>query len=279
MKKCVRYTILILLMLVMSIPLLMACNTAENNLIDLPFETHSHNETYQQEDIEITPISVHSGIEPIAFGKFPQSLKGDVNVSKVKGTNGYYLGSDGNSYAKIDNQYYVMEDILWDAFLLDSGDILLISRKILWSVRYDDYHDYFEREAQMWEKDLFYYTEEEKALMKKTGIEYSSGYVSSSKHKDNYFLLNVDTLTKFYPTKNKIYKETTTYASKNLKTNKEGRAVWWLAPKLGLGYYVTQDGAISNKNNTYLINSGALSKIAYSYRGVAPAMIISNPNA
>ncbi len=278
MKKSVRYTILVLLLFVLSIPLFMACGAAEEK-VETILETHTHQEIYVNEDIEITPISVSSGIEPIAFGKFPQSLKGNVIINKAKNKDGYYLGSDGNSYALIDGEYYLMEDILWDAFLLDSGDILLISQKILWSARYDNYHDYFEREAQIWEHGMFLYTEEEKALMQKTGIEYSSGYVMNSKHKENYILIDINNLTKFYPTKKKIVKEATTYARKNLTVNSEGLASWWLAPKTGLGYYVTQSGAISNKSNTYIQNTGALSKIAYSYRGVAPAMIISNPNA
>ena len=273
MKKLLLSTISILLIVVFSAILFVACSPRAD--ID-PEEVDVAQNTYvSQEPIEITPISVLSKMEPVTFGKFPQSLKGDVTVSEKASSDGYYLGSDGKKYYKDGSLYYLLEDIVWDAYELDSGDILLISQKILTAARYDDYHDFFEFEKKVFDTDLFSFTTAETKRIQTIGVEYGTGFSSSTKMKAKLFFINIDTITYFYPTTSKIVKQSTTFAAAKMKSQAGIDADWWLAPSKGRGYYVTNDGVISNKDNTYLDTSGELTRIAYARRGIAPALVIS----
>ena len=57
------------------------------------------------------------------FGDFPQTLNFDnVEISSVIASNGYYIGNDGNYYAKVDKLYYKVEPIKWRV-LTDNYDI------------------------------------------------------------------------------------------------------------------------------------------------------------
>ena len=273
MKNLLKITISILVIVLFSMILLVACTPAQDVTV---VEDEESNSVYlEQEPVEITPISVSSTMGSFVFGKFPQSLRGDVRINTIPTEDGYYLGDDGNKYYKNGTLYYMLEDVVWDAYELESGDILLISQKILTATRYDDYHDYFEFERRVFDEELFNFTDAEYSKIQTVGVEYSSGYLKTSKRKTRFFFIDIDTITNFYPSSNKIVKQPTTYAASKMKAQADLNATWWLAPSAGRGYFVTKEGSISNKSNTYLDDTGSITKIAYAYRGIAPAIIIS----
>ena len=274
-KKRFNLIFKILIVFLFSVLSLMGCVGEHSENIEIEEEVEYLEETYDFE-VETTPISVSSSIGKMVFGKFPQSLKGDVHISKTKSSNGYYLGNDGNYYVLSDGHYYLIEDIIWDAYELESGDILLVSEKILFSAKYDDYVDYFDREADVFERSNFVFTDIEKSLIQSVGLEYGENSLSYTRFYDTMFFLDVEKVQELYPTSNKIVKEPTTYALQNLEVNDDDYSSWWLAPKNSRDYYVSDEGTISSKRNTYLDTSELIARIKYAYRGIAPAIIISN---
>ena len=273
-KKVSRLVFSILIVCLFSAISLMSC-TAEVNPENTQTELYTQ-EIHEEVDVECTPISVKSSIGKMSFGKFPQSLKGDVIISKVKAANGYYLGSDSNYYVLKDGHYYLVEDVIWDAYELEDGDILLVSEKVLFSARYDDYVDYFDQEVDVFERGNFLFTEIEESLIKNVGHEYGKNSIYYSRFYDKMMFLDIDQVQLLYPSSKKILKEATSYALPKI-TNPDGETVsWWIAPKNGRNYYVSTSGTISNKGNTYLDTSETLAKIKYARRGIAPAIIISN---
>ncbi|MCQ2613290.1 MAG: SUMF1/EgtB/PvdO family nonheme iron enzyme [Treponemataceae bacterium] len=85
----------------------------------------------------VTPESIPakiSGAEYVSFGVYPQSLK-SITVSVDESTTCeevsgavYYLGNDGEWYAKLENQYFKVEPIVWRK-LGNNG--MMLSEKIL----------------------------------------------------------------------------------------------------------------------------------------------------
>ena len=227
-------------------------------------------------NIQVTPISVTNSLGPVTFGKYPQTKSGDVTITSGKLSNGYYLGSDNNYYALLRGAYFKVEDVVWDSYQLDNGDILLISQNILFAARFDDYQDYFEKEREIFDEEGFVFTDEENAKIQTSGIEYSYRMQSSTKFLKRMFLLNVEQVTNIYTSASSVLKTPTDYCKRNLTLSDYGYSDWWIAPEKGRSYYISKQGTISNKDNTYIEVTENYARARYAWRGVAPAMIISN---
>ena len=269
-----KYKLTISVIFVLLIIVFSACSS--NSL-----DTHVDNapQEYQEEPkIEITSISILSALDPIIFGKFPQTFDEEAVLTITKNDKGYYLGSDLEYYSVVDGKSYRLEDVVWDAYALQSGDILLVSRNILYSARFDDFHDYFEKEARIFMDDAFMFTTEELLRIKVTNVKYEYRLNSSVSFRSKSFFLNLDQLKSIFPNTASIIKTPTDYAARSLETSDTGSASWWIAPEKGKHHYISAKGSISNKNNTYIDTSSDL-KIKYSYRGIVPAMIISKESA
>ena len=266
----VKLTISILIILILS-----AFTACSSNSVDV-LETVESPEYVEDSKIEITSISILSALEPIKFGKYPQTIDEEAQVTINKNSQGYFAGSNLNYYAYKNHHYYKVEDVLWDAFELENGNILLVSQDILYTVRYDDYEDYFENEAKIFDFNGFMFTQAEEERIQSTGVKYDFRMQMSVSVSTTMFLLNYEQLTQLYPTTSKVLKNPTDYAAANLDVNEYGNASWWLAPKKGKNIYVSDLGAISNKNNTYIEIDGDFAHIKYAVRGMVPAMIISS---
>lgn len=230
----------------------------------------------EQQQIEVTPISVVDSLGQISFGKYPQTINPNANVSTENKYNGYYLGSDNNYYAYRNGAYFKVEEVIWDSYQLENGDILLVSRDILFAARYDDYEDYFESEREIFDEGGFVFSGEEASRVKTTGVEYSYRLQSSVGFSRKLFLLNIDQVTQVYQSASKVVKKPTDYSKKDLSVSDYGNATWWLAPQKGKSYYISQTGSISNKDNTYIEVTDKYARARFAWRGVAPAMIISS---
>lgn len=272
MNKSLRVLAVILCFIVLMCTFMACTKPADNVEIE---EENKPQEYIEEEDIEISQISITEQIDSITFGKYPQTITPDIHVAIDQDYNGYYLGTDRNLYAPKDGSYYKVEDVVWDAFKLESGDILLVSQKILFTARFDDYHDYFERERQVFDFKGFIFTDEESAKIKYSGVEYGYNVTNSAKFKTRMFFLNIDAIMTSYPSAQKVLKKPTDYCINELEVSEYGYATWWIAPEHGKNYYISLEGTISNKNNTYLGYLGNYPSIRYSVRGIAPAMVIS----
>ena len=267
-KKTTKLTISVLFVLLIIVFSACSSNSLDTYVDNAPQE-------YQEETkIEITSISILSALDPIIFGKFPQTFDEEAVVTLSKNDKGYYMGNDLEYYSVVDGKCYRVEDVVWNAYALKSGDILLVSRDILYSARFDDFHDYFEREARVFMDNAFMFTTEELLRIKVTNVKYEYRIQSSVYFRTKSFFLNIDQLKSIFPSTASILKEPTDYAAANLETSDYGNASWWIAPEKGKHHYVSATGSISNKNNTF-IDTKADSMIQYSYRGIVPAMIIS----
>ena len=266
-----KYKLTISICIVLLLSVFTACSS---NSVNVPDTVESPGDV-EETKLEITSISILSALEPILFGKFPQTIDEEAQVTINKNSNGYYAGSNMQYYAQVNGKYYKVEDVLWDAFQLESGDILLVSRNILFSARYDNYHDYFEGERQILQNDGFVFTDEEEARIKSTNVKYEHRIQSSIYYCVQRFLLNFDQLNELYPTTNKVLKKPTDYAAIKLDVNEYGYSSWWLAPNKGKSLYVSDAGVISNKGNTYIDVTESFAYIRYAQRGMVPCMIIS----
>ena len=265
----VKLTISILIILVLS-----AFTACSSNSEVVP-ETVESPGYVEDSKIEITSISILSALDPISFGKYPQTIDEEAQVTINKNAQGYYAGSNLNYFARKGNHYYKVEDVVWDAFQLEDGDILLVSQDILYAARYDNYEDYFEFEAKIFDNNGFMFTEAEQAKIRTIGVKYDFRVQMSVSFYTQMFLISYEQLVELYPTTSKVLKNPSDYAAADLEVNEYGNSSWWLAPKKGKNIYVSDLGAISNKSNTYIGVEAGEAHIKYATRGMVPAMIIS----
>ena len=276
MRKKLFLIFPIVLILMLSISMLFACSTENTQRTTTQTIMSSPIEADSDTSFTITPISVTDTLDPITFGKYPQTINNSTAISKEKQSNGFYVGADRNYYSLYKGSYYKVEDIVWDAFKLESGDILLVSQKILYTVRYDDFHDYFEKEKDIIDSKNFIFTEEETAKIQKTKVSYDYRIAKKANFTEKMFFLNMDEIQAIYPSAQKVLKEGTDYSKYSLEVSDYGYSTWWIVPSKGKSYYVSLTGTFSNKSNTTIDTINGDSRIQYTNRGVVPAMIISN---
>ena len=151
----------------------------------------------------------------ILFGQYPQTIKAsDVTVGDVADEDGYYLGSDGERYAKVvadpedsgytfsDNSsviygntyYFKVEPIRWRILSESDGKAFILCDGIIANKAYDAYGSYYSSsDIRAWLNDEFYKTAFgalQQALIQTTEVDnsvYSTGYSSNPHPIDNTF--------------------------------------------------------------------------------------------
>ena len=142
--------------------------------------------------------------EYILFGEYPQTIKSsDVTVGDVADEDGYYLGSDGERYAKVvayphesgytfsdgsdvtngETYYFKVEPIRWRILSESDGSAFILADGIIANMAYDnDSNNYKNSEIRAWLNGEFLNTafgEMAQGLIETTEVdnsEYSTGY-------------------------------------------------------------------------------------------------------
>ncbi len=108
-----------------------------------PYLNFNNNLTYKLHDtVEImepgTDGSAGTDATYVLFGDFPQSKHTgqsiDFTFDKKPSYNGWYVGSDGNYYAKVEDEYFLVEPIKWRVLERDydgKGNSLLFAENVL----------------------------------------------------------------------------------------------------------------------------------------------------
>ena len=163
----------------------------------------------------------------ILFGQYPQTIKAaDVMVGDVADEDGYYLGSDGERYAKVvadpynsdytfsnnssvssgNTYYFKVEPIRWRILSESDGKAFILCDGIIANKAYQRYNNYYSISAiRAWLNDEFYNTAFgalQQALIQTTEVDnsvYSTGYSSNryacENTSDKVFLLSYREVT------------------------------------------------------------------------------------
>lgn len=158
----------------------------------------------------------------IYFGEYPQTIKdSSVTITTTTDDRGYYLGSDGEWYAKVTATpygsgytfstgttvtsgtvyYFKVEPIRWRILSESDGTALILCDSIIANHRYDDSsNNYMNSEIRQWLNEQFYETafdELQREIILTTTVDnsvYSTGYSSNSyacaDTEDKIFLLS-----------------------------------------------------------------------------------------
>ena len=153
----------------------------------------------------------------ILFGSYPQTIKAsDVTIDETNvDANGYYLGSDGERYAKstaVQNTspgpffsdasmitagtdyYFKVEPIIWKISKIENGNALCVSKFILDYLSYGYNNGYYGSSLRSWLNNEFFnisFSSNERAIINKStfNCETASGTATVS---DNIYLLSSD---------------------------------------------------------------------------------------
>ena len=164
----------------------------------------------------------------IYFGEYPQTLKADnVTVGDVADEDGYYLGSDGERYAKVvadqydsgytfsdgsavtygDTYYFKVEPIRWRILSESDGSVFILADGIIANKAYDagDDNNYKNSDIRAWLNNEFLnsaFGEVAQGIIKTTEVDnsvYSTGYNSNpnacENTSDKVFLLSYREVT------------------------------------------------------------------------------------
>ena len=140
----------------------------------------------------------------ILFGQYPQTIMAaDVTVGDVADEDGYYLGSDGERYAKVvadpyesgytfsnnssiidgNTYYFKVEPIRWRILSESNGNAFILCDSIIANKAYDSSNNnYANSDIRAWLNDEFYKTafgDLQQALIQTTEVDnsvYSTGY-------------------------------------------------------------------------------------------------------
>ena len=173
----------------------------------------------------------NTSYEMIELGEYPQTIKAsDVTVGTQKDARGYYLGSDGAWYAKVENPafagyytfadgrevpstervvYFKVEPIRWRVIENDGGKKLLLCDSILDAQSYDTetgLNIYTDCTLHMWLNEEFFlsaFSDAERVTVVSTYVDNSAKSTgswgnpnASYNTTDNVFLLSVEEVTK-----------------------------------------------------------------------------------
>ena len=153
----------------------------------------------------------------ILFGEWPQTIKtSDVTITETIDSRGYYLGNDGEYYARVvanprttnykfsNNAnveigtvyYFKVKPIKWRILNITNGKALILCESIVANMRYNYYysgsqngiysHNYVESEIRAWLNQEFYnkaFSNLQKEIIQITEVDnstYSTGYTGSS---------------------------------------------------------------------------------------------------
>lgn len=117
-------------------PLIINCSCKQGGQTPIANFTPSY--VFTQNPI---PLTNENGEQFYLFGDFPQSKKlPEVRIFSAPDKTGYYVGEDGNYYAKVENELYKVEPILWKVIFTDfdhdlnpntKGKLYLLAQNIL----------------------------------------------------------------------------------------------------------------------------------------------------
>ena len=174
----------------------------------------------------------------IFFGEYPQTIKANsVTITDITDSRGYYLGSDGEYYAKVTATpynsgytfstgstvtsgmvyHFKVEPIKWRILSESDGEAFIVCDNIIANHRYSGYsNNYAKSEIRTWLNDAFYntvFTDLQKTLILLTTVDNSERsanpndnaeafrdkyYFSCENTEDYVFLLSVQEVTTNY---------------------------------------------------------------------------------
>lgn len=216
----------------------------------------------------------------IYFGYFPQTLKrSDVVITSSVDNRGYYLGSDGEYYAKVvaepnsygggysfsngtriqskEEYYFKVEPVRWYVISEDSGNMFILCDSIIschdWNSSFKD--DYTESSLYKWLRNQFY--ENSFSLLQQ------------------YIMIGRPFLLNFYETgdinNNFLIKKTTDYSRANgAKCEKDYNGYWWILTTRNFSTYS------KTRISSGVSNTGQASYSSYTNgtNGVVPCLKI-----
>ena len=175
------------------------------------------------------PPYVRLGGKTILFGTYPQTIKADnVTITDATNENGYFLGSDGEWYAKVvanpydsdfsykfsndasvtsgSTYYFKVEPIKWRILSTDGDTALILCDSVIANHRYDnDSNNYMNSEIRQWLNEQFYkttFTDMQREIILTTTVDnsvastgYSSNQYACEDTEDKVFLLSYKEVT------------------------------------------------------------------------------------
>ena len=116
----------------------------------------------------------------IKFGSYPQSEKEEsVTISGGADSNGYYKGSDGEKYEKVNDKYYKVEPLMWRILTMrENNEALIFCETIIDQSIFDDNSsNYAESVLRSFLNNGFYnkaFNAAEKKIISKTNVDNSA---------------------------------------------------------------------------------------------------------
>ena len=242
----------------------------------------------------------------IYFGEYPQTLKADdVTVGDVADEDGYYLGSDGERYAKVvadpcnsgytfsdgsevtygETYYFKVEPIRWRILSESGGSAFILADGIIANRR--SYNDYADGGLRAWLNGEFLnsaFGEVAQGLIETTEVdnsEYSTGDISNpyacENTFDKVFLLSYrEVVNSEYGFSSDTARQMTvsdyarsTGAYMNKSSSYFGCGIWWLrSPDDYYSYYARYVDVYGNADGSRLVSND-------DYCGVVPALNIT----
>ena len=247
----------------------------------------------------------------IYFGEYPQTIKAeDVEITETQDSRGYYLGSDGEYYAKViaapysskdafstgasvtaGNAYYFkVEPIRWRILRESNGEAFILCDGIIANHRYDDNsNNYANSEIRAWLNKEFYnaaFNAVQKEVILTTTVNNSAASTGFSSNPcacgntyDNIFLPSYSEVT------NSAYgfasSGSTANPARSMKTTDYSKATgvymgnsygwWYLRSPFNKRYY---NGVRAVECSGYVSDSGYYFYITGTAGGVVPALRI-----
>ena len=248
----------------------------------------------------------------IYFGEYPQTIKEDsVTITEQTNEKGYYLGSDGEWYAKVTATpygssytfstgttvtsgtvyYFKVEPIRWRILSTDGNTALILCDSIIANHRYDySSNNYAESEIRQWLNEQFYetaFSELQREIILTTTVDNSAastGYTSNpyacEDTEDKVFLLSYKEVTS---SSYDFSTSTSSSATREMLTSDYSRATGAYmntsSSYYGNGYWWLRSPYYDRSNYARYVNCDGLIYYNYyivynSYYGVVPALQI-----
>ena len=227
----------------------------------------------------------------VLFGSYPQTVKSsDVTIDETNvDANGYYLGSDGERYAKLkvesaktryftdateivggNDYYFKVKPIMWQIAKIENGKALLVSKDIIEGHDYGYNNGYYGSGVRSWLNGDFYneaFSAQEKEYIETSTIdcETSSGREAGN---DKIYLLSKSEASSLDIILSKVANDvaringTNVYAYGEIATFKGG----WLCRD-------TYD--IEEQMYDTVLYTGSVSYDYYSTNGIVPALLVN----
>lgn len=250
------------------------------------------------------PLYKRLGEKTILFGTYPQTIKADnVTITDTTNENGYFLGSDGEWYAKVvaspddssyefsnktsvtsgSTYYFKVEPIKWRILSTDGDTALILCDSIIANHRYDnDSNNYMDSEIRQWLNEQFYktaFTDMQMEIILTTTVDNSGASAGSSNNsyacedtEDKVFLLSYKEATNstygFNTEARKMLTSDYSRATGSYMVRRQdyyGIGCWWLR---------SPSGDDSDYARSVYIGRGINNRVYDASYGVVPALQI-----